>query len=242
MELKICHLYPDVMNLSCDRGNLICMEKRLQWRGIDAHIIPVCMGEELDAASFDLIFLGSGQPFAQPLLLEDLQKNKAAALKVAVAEGMPVLAIDGGFELLGMSYETADGEKLEGLGILDLHTQCRQKRLVGDHIYFCDELGTRIVGFENHAGRTYLGNGVKPLGKMIKGNGNNGTDGTEGVRYQNVFGTYSHGCLLPKNPELCDHFLKTALERKYGTVELTPLDDTLEQNAHRYMEQRLTGK
>lgn len=242
MELKICHLYPDVMNLSCDRGNLICMEKRLQWRGIDAQIIPVCMGEALDSASFDLIFLGSGQPFAQPLLLEDLQKNKAAALKAAVAEGMPVLAIDGGFELLGKTYETADGEKLDGLGILDLHTQCRQKRLVGDHIYYCDELDTQIVGFENHAGRTYLGSGVRPLGKMLKGSGNNGEDGTEGARYLNVFATYSHGCLLPKNPALCDHILKIALERKYGSAELEPLDDTLEQNAHNYMAGRLTGK
>ncbi len=242
MELKICHLYPDVMNLSCDRGNLICMEKRLQWRGIDARIIPVCMGEELDANSFDLIFLGSGQPFAQPLLLEDLRKNKAAALETAVAEGMPVLAIDGGFELLGKSYETADGEKLEGLGILDLYTQCRQKRLVGDHIYFCDELDTQIVGFENHAGRTYLGSGVRPLGKVLKGFGNNGEDGTEGARYNNVFGTYSHGSLLPKNPILCDHILQTALTRKYGTAELAPLDDTLEQTAHAYMTHRLTGE
>lgn len=241
MKLKICHLYPDVMNLSCDRGNLICMEKRLQWRGIDVHITPVCMGDELDAASFDLIFLGSGQPFAQPLLMEDLRKNKAAALQAAVEADMPILAIDGGFELLGKTYETADGQKLEGLGILDAHTQCREKRLVGDYAFTCDELGINVVGFENHAGRTYLGSDIKPLGRVLKGFGNNGEDGTEGARYRNVFASYSHGSLLPKNPVLCDYILQIALERKYGAAELAPLDDTLEQTAHDYMQRRLTG-
>lgn len=242
MELKICHLYPDVMNLSCDRGNLICMEKRLQWRGIGAHIMPVCMGDELAATSFDLIFLGSGQPFAQPLLLEDLRKNKVTALEAAVEEDVPLLAIDGGFELLGKTYETADGQKLEGLGILDMQTRWGVKRLVGDYAFACDELGINVVGFENHAGKTYLGENVKPMGMVLKGHGNNGEDGTEGARYKNVFGTYSHGSLLPKNPILCDYILKIALARKYGAAELAPLDDTLEQSAHDYMGRRLTGE
>lgn len=242
MELKICHLYPDVMNLSCDRGNLICMEKRLQWRNIDVEIIPVQMGDVLDAEAFDLIFIGNGQPFAQPLLLEDAKANKAAALAAAVEAGVPVLAVDGGYELLGKTYETAEGQKLEGLGILDVQTKCGQKRLVGNCAYICEELDTTVVGFENHAGLTTLGSGVKPLGKVLSGGGNNGTDGTEGARYKNVFASYAHGSLLPKNPVLCDQILRLALERKYGEIDLVPLDDTLEQNAHDYMENRLLKK
>ncbi len=242
MELKICHLYPDVMNLSCDRGNLICMEKRLQWRNIDVEIIPVQMGDVLDAEAFDLIFIGNGQPFAQPLLLEDAKANKAAALAAAVEAGVPVLAVDGGYELLGKTYETAEGQKLEGLGILDVQTKCGQKRLVCNCAYFCEELDTTVVGFENHAGLTTLGSGVKPLGKVLSGGGNNGTDGTEGARYKNVFASYAHGSLLPKNPVLCDQILRLALERKYGEIDLVPLDDTLEQNAHDYMENRLLKK
>ena len=242
MELKICHLYSDVMNLSCDRGNLICMEKRLQWRGIDVEIVPVNMGDTLSADAFDLIFIGNGQPFAQPLLLEDLRQNKADALRAAAEADVPVLAIDGGYELLGKTYETVDGQKLEGLGILDVETKCGQKRLVGNCAFNCEELNTIVVGFENHAGHVTLGEGVKPLGKILSGGGNNGTDGTEGARYRNVFASYAHGSLLPKNPVLCDHILKLALERKYGKVELAPLDDAIETAAHDYMVQRLTAK
>lgn len=242
MELKICHLYPDVMNLSCDRGNLICMEKRLQWRGIDAQIVSVGMGEALDADAFDLIFIGNGQPFVQPLLLEDVRENKAEGLRAAVENGVPVLAIDGGYELLGKTYETADGQKLEGLGILDVQTVCCEKRLVSNCAFTWEELGVTVVGFENHAGHTTLGSGVKPLGKVLSGFGNNGEDGTEGSRYKNVFASYAHGSLLPKNPALCDHILRLALARKYGQTDLAPLDDTLEQSAHDYMEKRVTAK
>ena len=242
MELKICHLYPDVMNLSCDRGNLICMEKRLQWRGIDVEIVPVNMGDVLEADAYDLIFIGNGQPFAQPLLLEDLLQNKADGLQAAVEAGVPVLAIDGGYELLGKSYVTADGQYLEGTGILDVQTKCGKQRLVSNCAFVCEELGITVVGFENHAGYTTLGDRVKPLGTVISGGGNNGKDQTEGARYKNVFASYAHGSLLPKNPVLCDHILKIALERKYGQVDWVRLDDTMEQNAHDYMERRLTGK
>lgn len=241
MELKICHLYPDMMNLSCDRGNLICMEKRLQWRNIDAEIISAGMGEVLDAEAFDLIFIGNGQPFAQPLLLEDARQNKAEGLRIAAENGVPVLAVDGGYELLGKTYETADGQKFEGLGILDVQTKCCEKRLVGNCAFACEDLGITAVGFENHAGHTTLGSGVKPLGTVLSGFGNNGEDGTEGARYKNVFASYAHGSLLPKNPALCDHIIGIALNRKYGEVTLTPLDDTLEENAHDYMENRLLG-
>ena len=242
MELKICHLYPDVMNLSCDRGNVLVMEKRLQWRGIDVTTTGVNMGEELDASAYDLIFIGNGQPFSQPLLLEDVRTKKADALKQAAESGVPVLAVDGGFELLGNCCEMLNGEVVDGLGILDMKTTYTQKRLVGNYAFTCEEVGITVVGFENHAGKTVLGNAVRPLGFVTSGNGNNGTDHTEGARYKNVFGTYAHGCLLPKNPELCDHVLRLALERKYGDVNMLPLDDTLEHNAHQYMEKRLMTK
>ena len=242
MELKICHLYPDVMNLSCDRGNVLTMERRLQWRGIDVTTTAVNMGDQLDAAAFDLIFLGNGQPFSQPLLLEDLKQNKATELCSAVEDGIPVLAIDGAYELLGRCCTTAAGEKLSGLDILPVETRYIGKRLVGNYAFVCEELGVTLVGFENHSGKTYLDSGAKPLGKVLSGFGNNGEDETEGARYRNVFGTYAHGCLLPKNPVFCDHLLKLALERKYGAAELSPLDDTLENRAHAYMENRLTSK
>ena len=242
MELKICHLYPDVMNLSCDGGNVLTMERRLQWRGIEVSVSSVQMGDMLDAAAFDLVFMGNGQPFAQPLLLEDIQKNKAVQLRSAVEDGIPVLAIDGAFELLGRCCETAEGEKIDGLGILAAQTKYTGKRFVGNYLFTCDELKTNLVGFENHSGKTYLDSDCKPLGTVLNGFGNNGEDHTEGARYRNVFATYAHGCLLPKNPVFCDHLLFAALQRKYGTVELEPLDDTLENNAHRYMETRLSSK
>lgn len=242
MELKICHLYSDMMNLSCDRGNVLVLEKRLQWRGMDVTVTSVNIGDVLDADAFDLIFIGNGQPYAQPLLLEDLKANKAAALKKAVENGVPVLAIDGGFELLAKSCQLADGTVMEGLGILDAEVKYDQKRLVGDYVFASEELGVNLIGFENHAGKMHLGAGVKPLGKVLAGNGNNGTDGTEGARYRNVFASYAHGALLPKNPALADQLLKIALERKYGEVELTSLTDTFEHAAHDYMEQRLLKK
>jgi len=242
MELKICHLYPDVMNLSCDRGNVLTLKKRLQWRGIDAAVTAVNMGDSLDASNFDIIFIGNGQPFVQPLLMKDLKEKKTKALQSAAADGVSILAIDGAYELLGGTIQFLDGSKMEGLGILDTRTEYGQKRLVGDCVFSCEDPAVNIVGFENHAGKTFLGNGVKVFGKVLCGNGNNGQDGTEGARWNNVIGTYAHGCLLPKNPVLADYILKLALERKYGSVDLQPLDDVYAVNAHDYLEQRLLKK
>ena len=242
MELKICHLYPDVLNLYGDRGNVICMEKRLQWRGIDVVTTGVSIGQKLDAAEHDLFFIGGGQDFEQEVLLGDLGQGKTAELKAAVEDGAPVLAICGGYQMLGTSYKTWDGHQCDFTGILDIYTEGAKERMIGNYAFTCEELDTTIVGFENHSGKTYLGSAVKPMGKVLFGNGNNGSDGTEGARYKNVFATYAHGCLLPKNPVLCDHILKIALERKYGTVELSPLNDTIETSAHNYMEQRLLKK
>lgn len=243
MELKICHLYPDILNLYGDRGNIICMEKRLQWRGISVTTCGVSVGEKLDAAQYDLFFIGGGQDFEQEVLLDDLAGDKTQAIKDAIADGKTFLAICGGYQMLGHYYKTWDGQMCDFTGALDLYTEGSRKRMIGNYMFSLEELdGERVVGFENHSGKTYLGPGVNPMGKVLAGYGNNGEDGTEGCRYLNVFATYSHGCLLPKNPVLADHILKTALVRKYGAVELSPMADVLESAAHRAMEHRLENQ
>ena len=242
MELKICHLYPDVLNLYGDRGNIICMEKRLQWRGIEVATTGVAIGQKLQASDYDLFFIGGGQDFDQESLLADLRGEKTAEMKAAIEDGKTFLAVCGGYQMLGTYYQRVDGKRCEFIGALDMYTESTKNRMIGDYAFTCEELGVTVVGFENHSGKTRLGSSVKPMGRVLHGHGNNGEDGTEGVRYQNVFGTYSHGCLLPKNPVLCDYILKTALERKYGACELAPLHDDLEQSAHDYMERRLLKK
>lgn len=245
MELKICHLYPDILNLYGDRGNIITMRRRLADRGIAATVDECSIGEALDASQYDIFFIGGGQDFEQEILLRDLAAGKAKEIIAAVEEEKTFLAICGGYQMLGQYYKTWDGHQLDFIGALDLHTVGAKERMIGNYMFrTTDESGgTMVVGFENHSGKTYLGDGVAPLGQMIEGYGNNGEDQTEGARYKNVFATYSHGSLLPKNPILCDFILRTALERKYGApIALAPLDDTLEQNAHRYMENRLSKK
>ena len=242
MELKLCHLYPDVLNLYGDRGNVLCMEQRLRWRGINVVTTGISVGEPLRAADYDLFFIGGGQDFEQEVLLDDLAGGKASEIRAAVADGKTFLAICGGYQMLGSYYKTWDGVQCDFIGALDLYTIGCKDRMIGNYMFTCDDIGGKtVVGFENHSGKTYLGSGVRPLGKVVSGSGNNGEDGGEGARFANVFATYSHGCLLPKNPELCDRILTTALAQKYGQVQLEPLNDTLEQNAHRYMEQRLTA-
>ena len=239
MELKICHLYPDVMNLSGDRGNVTILEKRLSWRGIEVSVTGNSIADPLRASDYDLFFIGNGQPFEQQLLLDDLKEKKAEIIS-AVEDGIPVLAICGGYQLLGNVYVSGDGSAIEGVGALNVETKCEGSRLVGDYVFSCSEPEMQVIGFENHAGKTWLGEGVEPLGKTVQGHGNNGTDGSEGARYRNVFATYAHGCLLSKNPQLCDHILKIALDRKYGAAELASLEDVFEASAREYMLQRLT--
>ncbi len=243
MELKICHLYPDILNLYGDRGNILCMERRLRWRDIAVTTTNISVGMPLKAADYDLFFIGGGQDFEQEVLLEDLRGAKTAEIKAAVNDGKAFLAICGGYQMLGNYYKTWDGEQCDFTGALDLYTIGCTKRLIGNYMFTCDDLpGQTVVGFENHAGKTYLGSGVRPMGRVLAGYGNNGEDGGEGARFNNVFATYSHGCLLPKNPALCDHILQTALAYKYGDVTLPSLDDTLENSAHLYMKQRLEKK
>ncbi len=211
MELAICHLYPEALNLYGDRGNILCMKKRLEWRGIDVTVDGCDIGEKRDLTKYDLFFIGGGQDFEKTFL-----------------------TICGGYQMMGHYYETFDGTKCEFLGAVDLYTVGSKTRMIDNYAYEVDNAGEKImvVGFENHSGKTYLGAGVSPLGKVLAGNGNNGEDGTEGVRYKNVFGTYSHGPLLPKNPKLCDLILQTALVRKYGNCTLEPLPDDFENLAH----------
>lgn len=245
MELNICHLYPDVLNLYGDRGNIIAMRHRLRARGIDARVDECAIGEPLDAAKYDLFFIGGGQDFEQEILLRDLAAGKSRQICAAVEDGKTVLAICGGFQMLGQYYKTWDGNQLDFIGALNMHTIGAKERMIGDYMFETgpESGSTVVVGFENHSGKTYLGDGVQPLGTIRKGFGNNGEDGTEGARYKNVFATYSHGALLPKNPALCDFILQTTLTHKYGeAVPLDPLDDGIELAAHRYMENRLLKK
>ncbi len=236
MELRICHLYPDVLNLYGDRGNIRCMVKRLEWRGLSAQVTELPIGETADFSQFDLFFIGGGQDFEQGVLLDDLRRSgKAASIRAAAADGKVFLAICGGYQMLGRSYTTWDGQGFDFIGAIDVHTQGGQQRMIGNYVFRCaDESGGHeIVGFENHSGKTHLGSGVHPLGQVIRGYGNNGEDGTEGARWNNVFGTYSHGPVLPKNPGFCDMLLQTALDRKApGWGILAPLEDTLENTAH----------
>ena len=243
MELNICHLYPDILNLYGDRGNIITMKRRLESRGISVNVDECSIGQPLDVDKYDIFFIGGGQDFEQEVLLRDLASGKGKDICTAVGEEKVFLAICGGYQMLGQYYKTWDGVQLDFIGAINVHTIGAKERMIGNYMYRTtpESSGAIVVGFENHSGKTYLGEDVAPLGMMIKGYGNNGKDQTEGARYNNVFATYSHGSLLPKNPVLCDFILQTALDRRYGKTEpLVPLNDTLELNAHNYMEQRLS--
>ena len=241
MELKICHMYPDVLNLYGDRGNVTCLLRRLSWRGIEGKVTRLPIGSDAPLSDFDLVFIGGGQDFEQQVLLEDLHRGKDREIRAAIEDGIPFLTICGGYQMLGHYYETYDGKRCDFIGALDLYTVGSKKRMIGNYKFQCGQEsgGSLVVGFENHSGQTRLGSGVQPLGRVLAGFGNNGEDHTEGARYLNVFGTYSHGPLLPKNPAFCDFLLQTALERKYGKAELAPLDDAAELAAHDEMAARI---
>ena len=241
MDLKICHLYPDVLNLYGDGGNIRCLTQRLRWRDIGVEVAKMPIGSKESLTGFDLVFIGGGQDFEQQVLLEDLHRGRDRELVAAVEDGVCVLAICGGYQMLGAYYETHDGKRCDFVGALDLWTVGAKKRMIGNYMFKVPEElgGFTVVGFENHSGKTRLGPGVKPLGRVLAGFGNNGEDGTEGAVYRNVFGAYSHGPLLPKNPAFADLLLRRALERKYGRSELAPLDDAAELLAHDEMCRRL---
>lgn len=234
-ELNIVHLYPDLLNLYGDKGNIECLRKRLLWRGIGANVTK-CTSENnyIDFENTDIIFVGGGSDREQEIVCNRLLEKKAE-LSDFVESGGTLIAVCGGYQLLGNYYRTPDA-KIEGLGILDIHTDSKMgaKRLIGNVIIENDEAG-KIVGFENHGGRTEIGSHT-PLGRVVSGFGNNGKSGYEGVVYKNLVGTYLHGPLLPKNPKLCDMLLTKALKRKYPDFPaLSPLDDTLENVANEYI-------
>ena len=236
MKLTIGHLFPDLLNLYGDRGNIQCMVQRLRWRGIDSEVKTYSLEDNIDFENLDIILLGGGSDREQMLVCNRLKEIKDK-FKSYVEDNGVVIAICGGYQLLGKYYETDDG-KIDGLDIVDIYTVQEKGRLINNIFIESDLCEMPIVGFENHGGRTYI-NKNKPLGKVVFGKGNNGKSGYEGVVYKNVIGTYLHGPLLPKNPQLCDYLLTKALERKYGgEVILTPLDDSQEKEANDYIYHR----
>lgn len=230
MMIRIAHLYPDMLNLYGDRGNIIVLKSRLKARGIDCTVDNITMGKNFNADDYDMLFIGGGQDFEQDVLLDDLKKGKDVQISKAIHGGTVVLAICGGYQMLGKYYQTYDGKKLEYLGALDFYTVGKEERMIGNYAFRTKE-GIEVAGFENHSGRTYLGKGLEPLGKVIKGYGNNGEDGTEGVRFKNTFATYSHGPVLPKNSQFADLLISAAVKNKYGEKALEPLSDNFELKA-----------
>jgi lipid II isoglutaminyl synthase (glutamine-hydrolysing) len=235
MRLRLLALYPEQMNIYADRGNILFLRRRCEWRGIEVEHATAGPGEGFDPGAHDLLYIGGGQDRDQRAVAADMVESKQAGLGEAVDDGAAVLAVCGGYQLLGHSYELGE-ERLPGLGLVDLETVRRPgARLIGNVAIETDLGGSTctLAGFENHGGRTFLGPGAEPLGRVIEGFGNNGEDGLEGVRRANLVGTYLHGPLLPKNAWLADHLIARALERRYGSPpDLAPLDDTLERAAH----------
>ena len=233
--LRLLALYPEQMNIYADRGNVIFLQRRCQWRGLGFEYAAAGRGEAFDPGAHDLIYIGGGQDRDQRAVAADLVASKRESIAAAIDDGAAVLAVCGGYQLLGESYEL-DEEKIAGLGIADLRTVREHgPRLIGNVAIETEVGGSKrvLAGFENHGGRTYLGDSATPLGRVLDGHGNNGGDGLEGVRLQNAFGTYLHGPLLPKNAWLADELIALAIERRTGSrPELEPLDDAFEQAAH----------
>jgi len=235
-KIRLCHLYPDLLNLYGDRGNILALMRRAGLRGIDFSVEAVSIGEEFNPDRYDMIFLGGGQDAEQNILRNDFVAVKGTKIKEAVAKNKVFLCICGGFQMMGNYYEEHDGHRIECLGALDVWTVGKKNRFIGDTVYTCEILPEKntLYGFENHSGRTYLGDGVKPLAKVLCGSGNNGEDGTEGAVYKNVYCTYSHGSFLPKNPAMTDFLIKRALEVQKGEeVVLAPLASDIEDFARK---------
>lgn len=245
-RIRIAHLYPEQMNIYGDRGNIITLTQRCRWRGIDVEVLPVEVGQVVDWGAVDLAFFGGGQDSGQALIAADFVARQGPSLRAAIGDGLVMLSICGGYQLLGHYFLTHTGEKLPGIGAMDVHTVGGSVRLIGNIAVEAalrssagESSSVQLVGFENHSGRTYLGSAAQPLGRVLAGHGNNGEDGTEGAVEHNCYGCYMHGSLLPKNPQLADHLIGLALNRRYGNVALEPLDDVLELRAQRAMVGRL---
>lgn len=242
LKITICHLYPDLLNLYGDRGNIITLQKRCEWRGIDVEVKAVGIGQKFEPELYDIIFFGGGQDFEQGLILDDLIQDKGDAIRKAVEDDKVFLCICGGYQMMGEFYLDSNGRKLDCLHAVPLSTTAGKKRLIGNIVCHSDELENAgkdpvLVGFENHSGKTTLKYGVKPLARLVSGYGNNGTDGTEGARYKNVYCTYMHGSFLPKNPQMADELIQVAIKRRTGDfIQLEHIDDEFETNARLHVQ------
>lgn len=231
--IRIAHLFPGAMGLYGDQGNVLALRRRCEWRSIPVEVVEVQSGEAFSPSDWDVVFLGGGADRDQEAVAAELAGMRSGTLAEAVDDGLAMLAVCGGYQFLGQSYRTADGELLEGLGILPVKTENGPGRLVGPiEVEAAGEYGGILVGFENHGGRTHILEGGEPLGTVLRGHGNNGEDRTEGCRLKNCFGTYLHGPVLPQNPGLADALIRGAIERRTGQkAELAALDDHLELDA-----------
>lgn len=237
MKLKIAHLYPDLLNLYGDIGNITTIRKRCEWRDIQTQVDSIYGNEKINFTDYDLVFLGGGSDREQ-LLVRDKLISMKKEISAYVENGGVLVAVCGGYQLLG-SYYKLEKETIQGLEILNIQTEVGDTRLISNVVLENEQFGT-IVGFENHGGRTNI-NEHTPLGKVLYGNGNNGKDGYEGVVYKNVIATYLHGSLLPKNPVLSDHIIKMMLEQRGLPTDLKKLDDSVEENAHKYIVDRFVN-
>jgi lipid II isoglutaminyl synthase (glutamine-hydrolysing) len=235
MKITVGHLYPDYLNIYADRGNMAVLERRAAWRGHELEVRPISVGESVRPGEHDLLYVGGGQDREQALVADDLTR-KADGVREAVGAGAVLLAVCGGYQLLGRSYRDSYGAELPGIALLPFETAAGENRMIGDVLLECElEPGVvrTLAGFENHVGRTRLDAGAEPLGRVVAGFGNDGDSGFEGCRAGRVVGTYLHGPLLPRNPWFADWLLSEALAHRVGEpVELAPLPDELESEAH----------
>lgn len=235
MKLFIAHLYPEFLNIYGDKGNVTAFTKRSIWRNIEVETHEITPGDDIDPELYDFYFIGGGQDQQQLMIADELQRQKNNITK-AVNNDAAFLAICGGYQLFGHYYKTAQGEKIPGISILDAYTVAGNTRYIGNvtvKTNFLNQSLNTLVGFENHSGLTYLNGETKPLGIIQVGNGNNGKDKTEGAIYKNIFGTYLHGSLLPKNPHFTDYLIYLALKRRHNNFNLLELDDKIELLAHK---------
>ena len=235
--LVVAHLFPELLNLYGDSGNMLCLKKRMEWRGIQVHMREVHLGDTPSFADVDIAFIGGGSDREQKIVCDKLLAV-GSELRSFVEDGGVLMAVCGGYQLLGHSYLMGD-EKVQGLSLVDLYTDHGDPRLIGNIVVESSLCTHKVVGYENHAGRTHLGAYVTPFGKVLYGHGNDGITGYEGALYKNVIGTYIHGPLLPKNPGIADHAIARAQERAWGQSTLEPLDDAVELLANSTMVDRL---
>jgi lipid II isoglutaminyl synthase (glutamine-hydrolysing) len=235
MKIRVGHLYPSYLNIYADRGNIAVLARRAAWRGHELEVAAIGMNDPVEPGAHDLYYIGGGQDREQALVARDLAGKEG--LVEAVVDGAALLAVCGGYQLLGRFYRERSGAELPGIGLLPLHTVAGERRMIGDVLLECELVPGRrrtLAGFENHAGRTILEDGAEPLGRVVAGFGNDGESGFEGCRAGRAIGTYLHGPLLPRNPWLADWLLAEALAHRTGdeVAELDPLADALEAEAH----------